>query len=159
MELIDRFTYVIESVLILVILGIVYWRVPDPTMLLVDIFIAGLLLILWFVLRRTHAAVNPEKKVRKAVGGGRPVLLDFFSNFSSACLVNSIPIIMLQRRHKARVEVISIDMNNPAGRAVAALYGARVGSLVLLDHKGEELARGWWPGQKLMAAIMSPTTR
>lgn len=154
MDIIDRFTYVIESALVMIILAAAYWKAPSTAMLLVDILLLGLLLILWFVLRRTHAASNPEKKVRKAAGGGRAVLLDFFSNYASSCLLTSIPVITLQRRHKARIEVISIDMNTPAGRAVAAAYGARVGTLVLLDHKGDEVGRGWWPGQKLLAPVI-----
>jgi len=155
MELIDRFTYVIESLLVLIILAFVYYKAPGTGMLLLDVMVAGILLIIWFVLRRTHAAANPEKKARKSVGGGRAVLLDFFSNFASSCLLNSIPIITTERRHKSRVEVISINMNTPAGRAVAAFYGARVGTLILLDPKGEELGRSWWPGKKLMAPVMS----
>lgn len=154
MQLVDRFTYVIEAVLLLVILGAPVIRFPGVTYAMIWTAALGLLLIFWFVLRRTHAASNPEKKVRKSIGGGRAVLLDFFSNYSSACLVNSLAIISVQRKYKARFEVISVDMNTAAGRAIADFYGARVGSLILFDARGNEVGRGWWPSQKLLAPVL-----
>lgn len=85
MKFLSRNTYVLGS-LVVVAAGIYFALYPNANQNLIGtgtLILATLLLIFWVAVRRgSLTPPNPAKRVRRALGAGRPLVVHFYSDFS-----------------------------------------------------------------------------
>jgi thioredoxin 1 len=101
-------------------------------------FIGGLAAA--FLLLRTHptAGIDDVQALDDVFITGQPVVVEFYSNFWSACLVAKPIVDGLEKQLAGKATVVRLDVMSKVGRAAAARYGVRgLPTLVLLDGAGQ----------------------
>lgn len=143
MQFIGRYSYLFLSVVALGLVWGLVVKVPsNATGLLIFIGLLAVLVTLWVALFRGKSPPNPDKRLKKSVGSGRPVLVHFYSDFCLGCMVRKPVVDRLEKRFKGRVEFLHISLSDPHGRELAARLGSGLGQFILYDGKGQERLRG-----------------
>lgn len=135
----SRFSYLFVS-LVLVVAAVsatmlLQWGVAGQVGTLVLI---ALIMIYWVGAR--HGAltpVDPEKKLRRSRGAGRPVVLYFYSDFNLNCLVRRTAVAKLEKQYKGRCEFIYVSVFHRAADGLMESLKAGVGDHLLFDVQGK----------------------
>lgn len=158
---IARFSYALLAVAVVLVLAL-WWMPPtaeNPLGLVALLGLCALLVAAWVWLRRGRPTSHPEKRIRKALGAGRPLVIYFYSDFSILCLVQRPRLGALERRLKGRAEEVAVDLNQAEGRTLAAQYGASTGTVVAFDHDGREVYRSRYPRTSNLLVAMEGLKR
>lgn len=91
--------------------------------------------------RGGRTPANPEKRVRRLIGSGRPLVVYFFSDYDLLCLLARPFCAVAERRLRSRCDFVYIDVGHPEAELAATLTGGRLGQFVLYDGRGERLDR------------------
>lgn len=152
-----RYSYVLGAAVLLgavAALGLRYLEVGLA--LLVVLAVAAALAVVWVLLRRGAAPPSPEKRLKKVLGAGRPVLVHFYSDYSLISLAQVPVLAAVERRWRGQVEFLYVDANDPQGRALASRLGVGVLGTVLFDARGQEVCRGLPRAGHWQAALARP---
>lgn len=142
MDFISRFSYVLLSVVLLGVMIFGVARLPDsPAMLLGLLALVAVLLALWVAARRGRTPPNPEKRLKKSLGGGRPVVVHFYSDYSLTSMLARPGLAPLEKRYKGRVEFLFMSMLDPHVRAMAERLQSHLGGTIVYNARGQEAAR------------------
>lgn len=142
MELIARFSYVLFALVLLAGMGVAVYRLPDVPLLLLGLLaLLALLVGLWVLARRGTTPPNPEKRLKKSLGAGRPVVVHFYSDFALASMLGRPAMAALERRYKGRVEFLHMSLLDPHVRALARRLQAGVGTTLVYDAWGQQVQR------------------
>lgn len=152
MSAVNRYSYVLLS-LLLVGAGAAYTALSGDmavggivTLLLVAAVLIG------FVLARRGALTpaNPDKRIRRARGGGRPVVVHLYSDAHIGCLLGRPLSAAAERDYRGRCDFIYVDVAHREGPEVMATLEASVGDYVLFDAAGRPAGKV----RRLTAAVM-----
>ncbi|MFZ5823232.1 MAG: hypothetical protein ACOY94_02620 [Bacillota bacterium] len=98
----------------------------------------ALLMIFWVAARRGPVTpADPQKKLRKSRGGGRPVVLHFFSDFHLGSLLRHVIDAKLEKTYRGRCEFIYISTFHPEADAMMENLKAELGDWVFFDFSGK----------------------
>lgn len=139
MSALSRFSYLLVSVLLLVAAGLattlLQWGVAGQIGTLI---LLAVLMIYWVGARRgALTPADPEKKLRRIRGGGRPVVLYFYSDFSLGCLLRRPVVSRLETQYKGRCEFIFIDVGHREADALMETLKAGLGDYLFFDLEGK----------------------
>jgi thiol-disulfide isomerase/thioredoxin len=112
----------------------------------------------YLFLRTPESSVRSLAALDEALAGGRPTLLEFYSNGWSSCLVAKPVVDRLERELAEQVQVLRLSVYGDAGRAAAGRYAVRaVPSFVVFDAEGTAVAQssGLPDGSKLRELLGS----
>lgn len=141
MLFLQRYSYLLLSlVLIAGSVGYAVWAGQDTFGVVGTLLVFTLLAGFWVGARRgAITPANPEKRVRRARGAGRPLVVHFFSDLSTGCLVKRVLAAGAEKEFRGRFELIYIDIGHREGKeAVAALSGS-LGSFLIYDATGKHV--------------------
>lgn len=136
-----RYSYALVTLAVMV-LGLAYTVVSG------DIAVGGVItlvlsaiLMIYFVLARRGlpSPANAEKRLRKALSGGRPVVVCFFSDFHIGSLLMRPLVAPVERDFRSRCDFIYINMNHPQSDHFAETLEADVGDFVVYDRLGNQV--------------------
>lgn len=98
----------------------------------------ALLMIFWVAARRGPVTpTDPQKKLRKSRGGGRPVVLHFFSDFHLGSLLRRVADAKLEKAYRGRCEFIYISTFHPEAEPMMENLKAELGDWVFFDISGK----------------------
>ncbi|MFS8639332.1 MAG: hypothetical protein LOD90_00685 [Symbiobacteriaceae bacterium] len=139
MFFIRRFSYLFSSLLLLVVLGLLAWRLQWQVAGYVVIVTAiAAIAIYWVATRRgARTPADPRKKLRKARSGDRPTVLHFYSDFSLRCLLRRPLTAPVERKYQGRCEFIYVDVGHPDAAAMLEELKAQLGDWLLFDRSGK----------------------
>ncbi len=143
MGLINRLSFLLFSVL-LVAAAVTYTVLTDDmTRGTMGTLVLATLLAIWWVLARRGAKTpaNPEKRLRKAKGAGRPVAVYFYSDWSLGCLFMRPLTAAAEREHKSHFDFIYIEAGHPEAEAAAKLVQVGLNQWALIDGTGKIAVR------------------
>lgn len=137
MGLVNRYSFLMLSVL-LIACGVVYGILVDADQgSMITLGIVTALLIWWVLARRgKRAPANPDKRIRRARGAGRPVAVYFYSDWSLDCILTRPFSTKAERVHKSHFDFIYIDISHPEAAAAMESLDAGVGEWLLFDGAG-----------------------
>lgn len=122
------------------------------------ILVVGLLLGAWFLLRTPADRVSLDL-FQQEIHSGRPVVVEFFSNTCSVCLMSKPAVDRLERELSGTAKVLRIDVMSQTGLALAREYGVRaVPTFIVFDGKGQVVYVQAGPPDRaaIRAAVASP---
>jgi len=139
MRFIRRFSYLLTSLLVLVLLGVIAWVLRWQLAGYISVLVlTAALMIYWVAARRGRVTpADPQKKLRKSRGGQRPVVLHFYSDYSLACLLSRPVDGPLERRYRSRCEFIHVDVGHPDAAAMQEELKAGLGDWLFFDLSGK----------------------
>jgi hypothetical protein len=160
MQSLARFSYLVLSVLILAGLFLMaLLSANNMPWLLAVIGSAVGLIIIWVAVRRGESPPNPEKRLRRALGSGRPLVLHFYSDFDLYSMYLRLATAAAEKQYRGRVDFIHVSQIDPAGVDLAEKYQARLGSFILFDAAGREVDRVRRVETQQLAALMERPAR
>lgn len=139
MSALSRFSYLIVS-LILVGAAVVanvllQWGVAGQIGTLI---LLAALAIYWVGARRgALTPVDPEKKLRRSRGGGRPLVVYFYSDFSLNCLLRRPALSRMESRYNGRCEFMYISVFHQDARRIMESLKAELGDYLFFDVQGK----------------------
>jgi hypothetical protein len=139
MSFIDRYSYIIVSLVLLVAGGFIAYASPTNTALYGLItFLVGAFLVLYWVIARRGALtpVNPGKRIRRGRSSERPVVVHFYHDYSLGSLFNRMFTWKAERDCKGHADFIYIDAAHRDAAPVLEELEAEVGAWVLFDAAG-----------------------
>ena len=138
MRLIRRFSYPLLSLLLLVVLGVLAWQLKWQLAGYVSVLVlAAVLVIYWVSARRGNLTpADPAKKLRRARGGQRPVVLHFYSDYALGCLLRRPFVARVEREYRGRCEFIYVDVGHPEAPALRESLKADLGDWLFFDLSG-----------------------
>jgi hypothetical protein len=139
MSFIDRYSYIIVSLVLLVAGGFFAYASPTRSMLytLITLLLGAALLIYWVVARRgALTPVNPGKRIRRGRTSERPVVVHFYHDFSLGSLFNRMFTWKAERDCKGHADFIYIDAFHRDAATVMEELEAEVGDWLLFDAAG-----------------------
>ncbi len=142
MNPIMRFSYVILSGLCLGIVGAFSYRAADRSPWLLSLLaLLAVFLSAWILARRGRTPPHPEKRLKKSLGGGRPVLVHFYSDYALTSLLSRPAWAVQERRYQGRVEFLFMSMLDPQVCLLARGLRAGLGDTRVYDARGQEVGR------------------
>lgn len=101
-------------------------------------FLGAATLIIYFVAARRGSLtpVNPGKRIRRARGSDRPVIVCFYHDFNLTSLMTRPLTARAEREHKGHCDFIYIDAYHREAEAVLNEFEAEVGDWLLFDAAG-----------------------
>ena len=103
--------------------------------------VAIILFAVWQVLRPAKNTTETTSQFESTLGAGQPVLLELQSPFWFACAAAKPIVDGIEDEFAGQLTVVRVDVQSPAGAAVARDYGAFTPTFVLFDAQGLELWR------------------
>ncbi|BAD39622.1 hypothetical protein [Symbiobacterium thermophilum] len=138
MFFVRRFSYLLSSLLLLVVLGLLAWRLHwQLAGYVVILGLIGVFVIYWVAVRRgARTPADPRKKLRKSRSGDRPTVLHFYSDFSLSCLLSRPLVMPVERQYRGRCEFIYVDVGHADAQAMMDELKAEMGDWLLFDRSG-----------------------
>jgi hypothetical protein len=139
MSALRRFSYLLVSLFLVVAAAVatllLNWGVAGQIGTLI---LAAVLMIYWVGARRGAVTpADPDKKLRRARGGGRPVVLYFYSDFSLTCLLRRPGDSRVQKRFSGRCEFIAVSVFHRDAGAMMKSMKAGLGDYLFFDMQGK----------------------
>ena len=163
MDWVNRHSFtLVSTVLVFSLMGIALTR---PENLgpwgLAALLVAAAALIFWVLARRGNLTPSgPEKRIRRATGNGRPVVVHFYSDYHAGSLFKRPFTAAVERDYRSRCDFIYIDMSHREAESVANWLGAGIGDFVLIDAAGTVVDRvALINAERLDALLERPATR
>lgn len=142
MQRVGSVSYLILSLFIVGGLLVAAFLTGDETAwFLASLGAAAALIVFWLAVRRGESAPTPDKRLRRALGAGRPVVLHFFSDYDVRSLVKRVLSATAEHRYRGRIDFIYVSMLDDAGQELARRHIAGLGTFVLYDARGREVGR------------------
>lgn len=143
MNLLARYSYVLVSLAILGATGYPVFRHGGDGLWVIGLLaVLASLVTLWVLARRGQTPANPEKRLKKSLGAGRPLVVHFYSDYALQSLLSRPWLSALERRCRGRVEFLYLSMLDPHVRVLAARLQTGLGGTVVYDARGQEVGRG-----------------
>ncbi len=143
MRFLSQYSYVILSAIILI--ATIAYAVVSANMafgVLATLVTLAVLVIWWVGARRGAVTpVNPEKRIRRARGAGRPLVVHFYSDWSLGSLLRRPFTAKTERTYKGPVEFLYISMTHHEARLAASSVEADLGDWLLFDAAGNLVER------------------
>lgn len=141
MDLLRRMSYVLVSLILVVLAGaltvVLRWGTAGQIGTLV---LAALFISYWVGARRgALTPADPEKRLRRARGGPRPVAVHFYSDFHLGSLLRRPSESRVENKFKGSVDFIHISVFHPQAPAIMESLEAGVGDWVLFDRQGKQV--------------------
>lgn len=157
-DVVSRYSYILFAA---VVLGLVAYfavdGIADTSGLLILLGVLALLVTAWVWVYRGETPPNPDKRLKKVIGRGRPVLVHFYSDWCLGSMLKAPFVNRLARRFKGRIEFVFISMGHREGRETAQRYESGTGGFILYDSAGQEVARGGsLPSVKVLGSLARP---
>lgn len=139
MSALSRVSYLLVSLLLVAAVVaatmLLEWGVAGQIGTLV---MMALLAIFWVAARRgALTPADPPKKLRRSRGGGRPVVLHFYSDMHLGSLLRRVLETRLETAYKGRCEFIYISAFHPEAGAMMKSLKAGLGDWVFFDVSGK----------------------
>lgn len=126
---------------------------------LATIGIAAAFIVFWLAVRRGESPPTPDKRVRRALGAGRPVVLHFYSDLDVRSLIKRMLSAGAEREYRGRIDFIYVSMLDAAGQELARRYIAGIGTFVLFDARGREVGRPPSLSEAILADLLERAER
>ncbi len=144
-QILNQYSALWLAAALVVVITVALVRHHRPTLrdfLAVGILAAGLF-IAWLSLHPTQTPLMEDaQKVQAMIGQGQPVLLEFQSPYCLACTQMKPVVDRLEQELQGRVLFIRLNVQEEAGRELAALYGFQyTPTFIYLDAQGNEVWR------------------
>jgi hypothetical protein len=138
-------SYLVLALVAIGATGALSVRLPLGTAVMISLVVAAVLIIFWVAARRGQLTpANPEKRIRRALGGGRPVVICYYGDFHLGSLVARLVAARAERVFRGRCDFIYVDATLPeAARALSETKG-RLGEFVLYDARGNRVEATRW---------------
>ncbi|MFZ5814175.1 MAG: hypothetical protein ACOY93_02570 [Bacillota bacterium] len=138
MGVLSRVSYLLVSLILVVAVAaatmLLQWGVAGQIGTLILI---AVLMIFWVAARRGAVTpADPEKKLRRSRGAGRPVVLHFYSDFHLGSLLRRPLDAKLEKAYRGRCEFIYISVFHPEAERMMESLKAAVGDWVFFDATG-----------------------
>lgn len=113
-------------------------------------------MLIYFVLARrgVPTPASPEKRIRRALGGGRPVVVHLFSDYHLGSLLRRPLVAGVERDFRSRCNFIYINMSHREAEAVAEWLEADIGDFVVYDAQGKLVERTARITRNLLAGLL-----
>ncbi|MGC9348288.1 MAG: TlpA family protein disulfide reductase [Anaerolineae bacterium] len=102
------------------------------------IFIVVALIVAYAVLRTPGDEFGSMAELKTELAGGRPTVIEFYSNRCSICLVSKPKVDQMERDLFGQAAVLRLNVKEEPGRALAQQWGVvGVPTFFVLDGSGE----------------------
>jgi len=92
----------------------------------------------WLALRPGRADVRSKEDLDRAIRGGRPVVVELYSNFCLICMANRQAIKLAATSLGGAARVVRLELPTRAGSAIGDAFGARyTPSYLVFDEHGD----------------------
>jgi thiol:disulfide interchange protein len=92
----------------------------------------------WLALRPGRADIRSKDDLDRLRRGGRPVVVELYSNFCLICMSNRQTIKLAAMRVGAAAQFVRLELPTKAGSAIGEAYGARyTPSYLVFDEHGD----------------------
>lgn len=145
LQIFNQYSALWMAALLVVVVAVALFRHHRPS--LRDFFALGALVTgLFIAWLRLHPVQTPlmedAQKVQAMIGQGKPVLLEFQSPYCVACTQMKPIVDDVEKELQGRLLVIRINVQEEAGRQLAARYGFQyTPTFIFFDAKGNEVWR------------------
>jgi hypothetical protein len=143
MDFINRYSYVILG-LVLIASAITYGALTGEvtSAVMITMGTTAAFLVYFTLARRVNRTpTNPEKRISRMIGSGRPLIIYFYSDFDLGSLVARPFSAAAERRFRTRCDFLYISMSHPDADLAAESVGGGLGLFVIYDAKGERLGQ------------------
>jgi len=139
MFVVQRFSYLLSSLLLVVAFGLLSWRMQwSLAGFVIILVLVAAFAIYWVAARRgALTPADPRKKLKRSRGGARPTVLHFYSDFSLGCLLSRPLVAPVERQYRGKCEFIYVDVGHPDAPAMLEELKAGLGDWVLFDLSGK----------------------
>jgi len=156
MDLLRRMSYVLVSLVLVVLAGaatfVLRWGMAGEIGTLV---LAALLISYWVGAKRgALTPAEPEKRLRRARGGPRPVAVHFYSDYHLGSLVRRPAESRVENKYKGSVDFIHISVFHPQAQAIMENLKAGVGDWVLFDRQGKQVGEAGALSEERVSAVL-----
>ncbi|HEY8346706.1 MAG TPA: hypothetical protein VIL07_05435 [Symbiobacteriaceae bacterium] len=160
MRFLSRYSFVLITLIaVTATAGYAIWR-AETVVGMAAVILAAFLSIFWVAARRGGAVVaNPERRIQRLRGGGRPLVVHFFSDYSLRCLVQRLVAAPAERAFRGRCEFVYVDVNQAAAYPVLESLGANLGDFVLFDEQGNLAGKTGWLTRQRLAELCAQRAR
>ena len=140
--LINQYSFIIISIVSLILIGIFIWRAFNPALAISVMLVAILILSVIFIsLRRGEATVSSLEDFNLALESG-PLLIDFYSDYWVGCLLAKPDVDRLEKQLKGKVQVIRLNVANEFGKQLKFKFNVGiVPGFVLVNKEGKEILK------------------
>jgi len=149
MSIFNQYSYLFISLLMLAAVYLVMRfviRTRAPFIAVVELALAGLLVLGLLVLRPGRSDVNGVEQAEALLQNGKPTFLEFFSNFCAGCLVVKPSVDQLVTTIAEDFNVLRVDIHTGFGRELRERMGfSFTPEFILFDRQGQEVWRGHTP--------------
>lgn len=141
MGFINRYSYVILGLVLIasaITYGALTGKVTSTAMITLGTTAAFLV---YFALARrvNRTPTNPEKRIRRMIGNGRPLIVYFYSDFDLGSLLARPFSAAAERKFRTHCNFLYISMGHPDADLAAESVGSGLGLFVIYNAKGERL--------------------
>ncbi|MBI5296544.1 MAG: thioredoxin family protein [Chloroflexi bacterium] len=141
---VNQYSFLLLSMALLLVAGLILLtRKPKWNDYLAFAVILGGLVLAWSVLHpRQTTLMNGSREVLEMIGNGTPVLLEFQSPYCMACTAIQPAVDALEKELDGQLKVIRLNIQDPIGRELTAVYGfSFTPTFILIDGGGNEIDR------------------
>ncbi len=121
-------------------------RVPWRYVAGIEVLLAALFVIGFFVLRPGASDVSTVEEARALIGNGRPTFVEFFSNYCTGCLVARPAVDAVIEQIDGEFNILRINIHSSEGRDLRDQYEfSFTPEFVLFTPQGVEVWRAHVP--------------
>ena len=92
----------------------------------------------WLALRPGRSDIRSQEELDRALRGGRPVVVELYSNFCLICMSNRQAIKLATTSLGGAARFVRLELPTKAGSAIGDAYGARyTPSYLVFDEQGD----------------------
>lgn len=144
MSLLSRFSYLLIGLILVLASGLAtVWLAWGVLGQVVTLSLFAALLIYWVAARRGAVTpTDPEKRLRRLRGSGRPVVLHVFSDYSLGCLLRRPIDGQVEKRYRGRCEFLYVSTSHPEAAAMMEALRAGLGDWLYFDRSGKVVGQG-----------------
>jgi len=141
MNFINRYSYVLVG-LVLIASAVTYGTLTGKVTIaaMTTIGITATFLVYYAMARRVNSTpTNPEKRIERMIGNGRPLIIYFYSDYDLGSLLSRPFTAAAEREFRTRCNFLYISMGHPDADLAAASVDGGLGLFVIYDGKGNRL--------------------
>ncbi len=141
MNFINRYSYVILGLVLVasaITFGILTGQATSSAMITMGT--AATFLVYYVLARRVNRTpTNPDKRISRLIGAGRPLIIYFYSDFDLGSLLARPFSAAAERLYRNNVNFLYISMAHPDAAIAAEAVDGGLGLFVIYDGKGNRL--------------------
>lgn len=144
MSILNQYSFLWLAFAVTIIAALIFLRKKPrlPDLIAVGVILLALLTA-WLLLRPRQTLLSGEAaEVQARIGQGTPVLLEFQSPYCLGCTAIKPLVDNVEAQYAGRLIVLRVDVQSPAGRELAAVYGFQyTPTFLFFDAAGREVWR------------------